>query len=137
MGVSGGRLRLIGTALADTSLFIAQEQGRELRARPPERIAVSVVTIAELRWGVLSATETDIAARRLDTLLRVQRLDPLPIDEDVAAEWASLRVGLRRLGRRMPRNDAWIAATARAWRMPVVTQDHDYDDIPGLEVLQL
>ena len=35
----------------------------------------------------------------------------------------------------MPLNDSWIAATAFANRIPVVSQDHDYDDVPGLDVI--
>ena len=38
----------------------------------------------------------------------------------------------------MPVHDAWIAATAMAMRVPVVTQDDDYvEDIPGLEVIRI
>lgn len=39
--------------------------------------------------------------------------------------------------RRIPLNDSWIAATAIAHRLPVATQDDDYDDVPGLEVVKL
>lgn len=39
---------------------------------------------------------------------------------------------LRDAGRRMPLNDSWIAATALAHAIPVVSQDEDYDDVPGL-----
>jgi predicted nucleic acid-binding protein len=34
-------------------------------------------------------------------------------------------------------NDSWIAATAIANRIPVVSQDDDYDEVPGLEVIQV
>jgi hypothetical protein len=37
----------------------------------------------------------------------------------------------------MPVNDSWIAATAIAHGMPVVTQDDDYAGVPGLEVIRL
>jgi predicted nucleic acid-binding protein len=37
----------------------------------------------------------------------------------------------------MPLNDSWIAATAIANRLPVVAQDDDYADIPGLEVIRI
>ena len=55
-------------ALADTSLFVAVEQDRPLSGRPPKRVAISVITIGELRLGVLAADSGPIRARRLETL---------------------------------------------------------------------
>lgn len=46
-------------------------------------------------------------------------------------------VRLRDLGLRMPVNDSWIAATALALGVPVVTQDDDYVAVPGLEVIHV
>jgi predicted nucleic acid-binding protein len=43
-------------AVADTSIFIAQETGCEL-GELPEKIAVSVITVAELELGVLRAAK--------------------------------------------------------------------------------
>ena len=76
-------------------------------------------------------------ARRLDTLTRALTLDLLEIDESVASAWADLRAALRDAGRRMGVNDSWIAATAIAHGLPVVTQDDDYVDVPGLEVIRV
>jgi predicted nucleic acid-binding protein len=126
-----------GLALADTSLFIAVEQHRLISGRPPERVAVSAITIAELRLGVLAASDAPTRARRLEALMAAAALDPLPVDELVAGAWASLRIALRDSGRRMPLNDSWIAATAIANGLAVVTQDDDYDDVPGLRVIRV
>ena len=124
-------------ALADTSLFIALEQSRALAATPPSQVAVSVITIGELRLGVLAAADGPTRARRLSTLLRAETLDPLPIDASVAHAWATLRLALRDSGRRMPLNDSWIAATAIARRIPLVSQDDDYAGVPGLTVIRV
>lgn len=123
--------------LADTSLFIAQEPGRPLTGAPPEQIAVSVVTVGELRLGVLAADDSEVRAQRLETLTRVEALEPLVIDGAVARAWARLRLALRDSGRRMPLNDSWIAATAIAHGLPVVSQDADYDAVPGLTVVRV
>jgi predicted nucleic acid-binding protein len=124
-------------ALADTSLFIAAEQERPLSGRPPERVAVSVITIGELRLGVLAAESGRIRARRLETLTVAEALEPLPVDAQVAHAWAILRLSLRDAGQRMPINDSWIAATAITNGMPVASQDGDYDDVPGLRVIRV
>jgi predicted nucleic acid-binding protein len=124
--------------LADTSIFIARESGRALRdIELPDEIAVSVVTVGELRAGVLVASDVVTRDRRLATLTIALSLEPLPIDEEVASTWARLRVLLRESGRRMPVNDSWIAATALTAGVPVLTQDDDYDAAEGLDGLHV
>jgi predicted nucleic acid-binding protein len=124
--------------IADTSLFIAFETGRPVATQEvPERLAVSVVTLAELRAGVLAARDLEARDRRLTTYAFVRGLDLLPVDGDVAEAWAILRVRLRDQGLAMGVNDAWIAATAIALGVPLVTQDAGFDGVPGLEVVQV
>jgi len=124
-------------ALADTGLFIGQEQERKLAGEVPGELVISVVTVAELRLGVLMASTLEARARRLDTLRLVESLEPLPIDDAVASAWARMVAKLRAAGRKAPLNDSWIAATAIAHGVPVVTQDADYDGLPGLNVIRV
>ncbi len=124
-------------ALADTSLFIGREQDRPLNGDVPEELVVSVVTVGELRLGVLMAATLEARSRRLETLRLVESLEPLPIDDQVAAAWSRLVAELRAAGRKAPINDTWIAATALAHDLPVATQDADYDHMPGLKVIRL
>lgn len=127
-----------GRGLADTSVFIASESGRNLDPDVlPDEVAVSIVTLGELRAGVLAAADVETRDRRLGTLLRALELRPLPVDDAVAEAWARLRIALRDHGLRMPVNDSWIAATAMALGVPVVTQDADYVEVPGLDVVHV
>jgi predicted nucleic acid-binding protein len=128
----------VSRGLADTSVFIARESGRPLRESSlPDELAVSIITVGELRAGVLSAGELRLRDRRLATLTAAMSLDPVPIDDDVAEQWARLRVLLRETGQRMPVNDSWIAATALALEVPVVTQDDDYIQLDELLVIRV
>lgn len=122
--------------LLDTSVFIASESGRPLNtADLPDELAVSVVTYAEIRAGVLAAADVGTRALRLATLERIMALSPVPIDEVIADSWAELRVRLRDAGMSMKLNDSWIAATAIALGIPVITQDADFSNVPGLQVV--
>jgi predicted nucleic acid-binding protein len=85
----------------------------------------------------LGARDLATRSRRLVTLEHVLSLEPIPIDAQVAEAWAVLRVRLRDEGRRMKANGAWIAATAIALGIPVVTQDADFDDVPSLGVIRV
>jgi predicted nucleic acid-binding protein len=125
-------------AIADTSVFVGREAARALRsASVPERLGVSIVTIGELRAGVLAANDPEARDRRLGTLVSALSLNPVPIDDVVAEAWARLRVALARAGARMPVNDSWIAATAMSLGVPVVTQDDDYVELAGLTVIRV
>jgi predicted nucleic acid-binding protein len=128
----------VSQGLADTSVFIARESGRRLDdSSMPDELAVSIVTVGELRAGVLAANDVRVRERRLTALTAALELDPVPVDDDVAAQWARLRVLLRDMERRMPVNDSWIAATAMALQVPVVAQDDDYVELDGLSVIRV
>jgi predicted nucleic acid-binding protein len=125
-------------ALADTSVFI----GREAKRFDPGRFdgfewGVSAVTLGELRLGVLQAQNPEVASRRLSTYQLAQQFEALTVDEAVSEAWALLISRLRATGRKAPINDSWIAATAIAHRVPIVSQDSGYDDMPGVEVIRI
>jgi predicted nucleic acid-binding protein len=127
----------MNSVLIDTSVLIGWESDRFDKAKLPPSVSVSVITVAELRLGVLMATSLEARARRMATLRLAEALAPLPVDDAAADAWAVLVASLRGAGRKAPINDSWIAATAIARGMPVATQDDDYDDMPGLEVIRL
>jgi predicted nucleic acid-binding protein len=127
----------LSKAVADTSIFIAQETGRELGALP-EKIAVSVITVAELELGVLRATDSESRARRLSTLSRVQSTYPLlPIGPEVASCFARIAAAERFRGRRLRRHDTWIAATAMKHGAAVLTQDSDFSSFDEVAVVRV
>ena len=124
--------------ILDTSVFIAEEQGRALAAdRLPDEAAISVVTLAELELGVHMASGEDVRARRLRTLQALQQTYvALPIDAAVASAFAELVATARRAGRRPKVHDTWIAATARAYGATVFSQDSDFDEL-AVEVVRV
>jgi predicted nucleic acid-binding protein len=126
----------LSRAIADTSIFIAQESGREL-SDLPEEIAVSVITAAELELGVLRASDPTVRAIRLSTLSRVQATYPLlPIDPAVASCFARLASAELSKRRRLRRHDTWIAATAMRHGATVLTQDADFSSFEEVTVIR-
>jgi predicted nucleic acid-binding protein len=122
--------------IADTSVFVAQEAGRELGELPDE-IAVSVITAAELELGVLRAKDVDTRARRLATLSRVRAAYLLlAIDAEVASCFARIAANELDAGRKLRRHDAWIAATALRHGVAVVTQDADFSAFSSVSVIR-
>lgn len=99
---------------------------------------VSVITVGELTLGALLAADVDTRRRRLETLSYVETtFEPVLVDGVVARAWGGLVAALREAGRRAPVNDTWIAAIALAHGLPVLTQDADYDAMPGVTVVHV
>lgn len=125
-------------ALADTSVFVGLEAARfDVGRFAGYEWGVSAVTLGELRLGVLQAKDPEAASRRLSTYQLAQRFEALTVDEAVSEAWALLVSRLRAAGRRAPVNVSWIAATAIAHGVPVVTQDSDYDAMPDVRVIRI
>jgi len=128
----------VSGALLDTSVFIAVEQGRTLGRALPDDVGVSVVTLAELELGVLTASDRDTRAARLRTLVAVrERVAGLPADQRVASAYAELAASVLAAGRRPRIHDTWIAATAKVHESAVWTQDADFGAFEGIEVVRV
>jgi len=125
--------------LLDTSVFIARESGRPLADLPAGAVtAVSIITVAELRIGVLTADDPTVRSARLATLESATRHHlPLPVDEPVVERFADLVASLKQAGKNPRVMDTLIAATALAHGAVVVSQDDDFEGLPGVTVLKV
>lgn len=124
--------------MLDTSVFITAENGRSLKEEwLPTEAAISVVTLAELHAGVLAAKDTATRATRLRTLDALADIQLIPVGDDAAVIWARMRVHLAEAGRRVGVNDLWIAASAAAHNLPLITQDNDFDLLEGVAGLAI
>ncbi len=103
-----------------------------LSALPKEGICVSVVTEAELLFGLAKAPE----ATRLATLVRtfLASIDRLPWDSLAAEHYGRVRADLVQRGRSLGGHDMLIAAHALAVGAVLVTSDKALLRVPGLSV---
>ena len=125
-------------ALLDTSVFVAEEQGRPLARALPDEVAVSVVTLAELETGVLMARDDDSRATRMQTLLSVrERAAGIPADQRVASAYARLASAALKGGKKPRVQDTWIAATAVVHDAEVWTQDDDFTEFASVDVVRV
>jgi len=121
----------VSRGILDTSVLIANDL-----TPVPGELAISVVSLAELSFGVLIAKTEEARALRLARLTALQRrFDALPVDDAVADSYARLAARVVQIGRQ-PRArvmDLLIAATAHAHGAAVYTRNAD--DLAGLEDL--
>ena len=108
-------------SILDTSILIADSPPRIEGA-----IAISVVSMAELQFGVLVAPDDERRAHRLARLSAILRsFEPLPVDASVAVSYGELAAATHRAGRKATSRslDLMIAATAHAHGARLVTSN--------------
>lgn len=108
----------MAAVLLDTSVLIA------LQSSPGGDTAISVVSLTELHFGVLVATDDDTRALRVRRLGIVeQHFDALRFDADAARECGRLHAAIAQRGGQPRRRalDLAIAATANVHGVPLLT----------------
>jgi tRNA(fMet)-specific endonuclease VapC len=131
-------VKLVGEQLVlDTNILVhwlrGQDAGLKLRqdyelgARRPRPI-IPVVVKAEIKSLALQRGWGEQRHEALDALLRELPVADISADAVIQA-YARLDYESRQLGRRMGKNDLWIAAVALVQDATVVTTDQDFDHL--------
>jgi len=103
-------------------VVIATDERGELEL--PDTAAISVITLGELRAGVLRAADDLVRAARARRLAAVRSaFAALPVDEDVAERYGEALAAARALGRTAEATDLLIIATAAAGGRTLYTLD--------------
>ncbi len=125
----------VSGALLDTSVLIGPAGAVEL----PAAAAISVITLGELRAGVLLAREAGVEKWRQDRFDAVRAaFEPLLVDEDVAEKYADVLAVARTEGRTVKATDLLIIATAAAAGRVLYTLDEKQQRLAesaGLDVV--
>jgi predicted nucleic acid-binding protein len=109
-------------SLLDTSVLVARDESAGLEL--PETAAISVITLGELRAGVLIARDAAVAEERERRLAAVRAaFAPLPVDESVAERYGEVLATARRQRRAAKATDLLIIATAAATSRRLYTLD--------------
>jgi tRNA(fMet)-specific endonuclease VapC len=96
-------------------------------------IGVSVVTLAELEYGVSASTRPARNREALDQF--VSPLEVAPFDRDATAAYGRLRAALEKKGKMIGSMDLLIAAHAVSLEVRLVTHNsREFGRVPGLEI---
>jgi predicted nucleic acid-binding protein len=113
------------------SAFVDGDAGVGETLRTQARAAIPVIVLGEFRYGIAQSRRRSLYEAWLESYL--VHFDILSVTDETAVAYAALRVALRRSGRPIPANDAWIAALALQHRLPVLSRDEHFDAVPGLD----
>ena len=93
-------------------------------------VAIPVIVLGEFRYGIAGSRRRAAYERWLATHL--PDFEVLDVTSDTARSYATLRTALKRAGRPIPANDAWIAALALQHGRTVLSRDEHFDVIEGI-----
>ena len=126
--------------LIDASTLIAYERGHldledKLAGREAEEFFLSVITASELLHGVHRAKEAHRARRSAFVEAILGRFPILQPDLATARLHSELWAGLSSAGVVIGPHDLWIAATAMAHGLTLVTENlGEFQRVPGLAI---
>lgn len=123
--------------LLDTNIvsFIFKGDSRIIPYEPflkGKKIAISFMTVAELfqwaavrKWGIQKINQ-------LEAYLHNYMV--LPVDTESCRLWGQIRADCQAVGRPISPQDAWIAATALRFDLPLVTHNTaDFEPVKGIK----
>lgn len=100
--------------------------------RKATHICISIVSIGELLAGFASGARERQNRRLLEDFIGTSGVSVLFVARTTAEAYARVVKATRAVGRPIPTNDIWIAATAIEHSLPLFTYDRHFDWVPGL-----
>ena len=129
----------MNAAIVDTDvvsmLFKGDTRALAYRSRITGRLlGISFMTLAELeRWSLERAWGQ---RRKLELAQHLTHYTILPVSRELCGKWAEVSFAAKRKGRPIQTADAWIAASALHYRVPLITNNRsDYTVVDGLLLL--
>jgi tRNA(fMet)-specific endonuclease VapC len=120
----------------NTASYVIKGHPSSVRAHladiPVAEVAISVITEAELRFGVHKFPKAMRLRHIVEEFLRFVEIRSW--DSAAAGAYADIRAALEQQGRPMGNLDTMIAAHALALGLVLVTRDHVFSRVKGLQV---
>ncbi|AQT60965.1 type II toxin-antitoxin system VapC family toxin [Cellvibrio sp. PSBB023] len=125
--------------LLDTNIciYIAKYNPASVRARfaqhSANELAMSVITLGELRFGAEKSHTKDQAMAVIDELASLMNVEEL--GDGVTEHYGDIRARLQKSGQIIGNNDLWLAAHARSQDWVLVTNNEkEFVRVDGLRV---
>ena len=118
----------IGKAVAPGS--IARQRITEARRRGA-KVGTCVPVLCEIEVGLRQVKQPDTYRLNFENLLRQVRL--WPIERSTAQYYGEIYHDLKRRGRVLSQIDIMLAALSRQMDLVLITTDHDFAAVPGIE----
>lgn len=112
------------------SAFFDGEVGVIERFQQAKNVYLPVIVLGEYRYGLLGSREKKQRGTKL--LEFSKACEVLPVLNSTAIVYSEIKQQLKLRGTPIPENDIWIASIAMEKNQPVLSDDHHFDYVQGL-----
>jgi len=106
---------------------------RQFAKYQPDDLCISVISLAELEYGVFRSSRPEQNRQALMVLL--SRIAIIPFDIAAAREYGQIRDDLTKKGTLIGENNLFIAAHARSLGLTLITNNtREFERVEGLKV---
>lgn len=121
--------------LIDTNVYVAFKRNDPNVTdllRQADSIALNTVVMGELLAGFKGGIREIVNRKELDQFLDSPRVEMLSLDESSADFFSLVFNNLKKIGKPIPTNDIWIAASALQYGRTLATLDSHFLYVSGL-----
>lgn len=94
-----------------------------------------ITVCGELLYGAENSARADENLPKYKAFIHKSKI--LEINLPIAREYVVVRKKLRKLGRPIPENDIWIAATCKVNKIGLATRDQHFSYVSGLKTVKV
>ena len=126
--------------LLDTNAYSLYAGGQERVVNlvmVAEEVLISVVVLGELLLGFRRGSRLERNYSALQDFLATPKVSIVGVGTSTAEIYARLGAELRAKGRPIPSNDIWIAAHAMETGAELISADHHFEQVDGIEWMRV
>jgi len=121
--------------LIDTNIYSAFKRNVQYVTdilKRVDSIGINTVVLGELYSGFKGGKKEELNKSELDQFMDLSRVNILLIDEITSEFYAYIYLNLKKIGKPVPTNDIWIAASALQHGLALFTLDAHFKSVAGL-----
>ncbi len=121
--------------LLDTNIVIeafADNKNITKRMNEYSDFSISAIVLGELYIGINRVVNKAKHLQKLESFLKL--CDIIDINHNTAILFGEITAALQKIGKPIPANDVWIAATAKQHNLTLVSRDKHFNEISSLKL---
>ena len=93
----------------------------------------SIIVVGELYYAAVNSGKPKENFELFRNFLSHMKI--IPLNDAIAFAFAELKLSLKKIGKPIPENDIWIAASAKTYSLSIATFDKHFTEISDIDIV--